>query len=62
VLLVPLLPGRVRSRDDCRPYPAASADRCWVGGLLGGLNGAFAHRHSAPFVTSIHTRDVCLVP
>jgi hypothetical protein len=56
-------PAPARPRGDTRrsprPYPAASADRYWVGGLLGGLDGACyaaTPRHSA----SLARQDTCV--
>ena len=40
--------------------PAACADRCWVGGLLGGLDGASHAVTESQVARSIKTRRVCL--
>ena len=63
MLLVPLLPCRgvdLRTTGcaDHASDPAACADRCRVGGLLGGLDGA---SHIAT-VRPVTTQLVCLVP
>jgi hypothetical protein len=67
VLLVPLLPCRgVHLRTigcvDHASDPAASADRCRVGGLLGGLGGASYIATVRQFVRPVTTRLVCFVP
>ena len=61
MLLVPLLPGRVVTRDDRRrSYPAACADRSWVGGLLGGLGGA-CHTVTPRHASGLARQDTCVL-
>jgi len=61
VLLVPLLPCRVVPPGEIgyadRAWdPAACADRCWVGGLLGGLDGASHTATERQCVKSVHDK------
>ena len=59
----PALPRRhlaTSGHEDRALYPAACADRCWVGGLLGGLDGASHAITESEVARSIKTRRVCL--
>jgi hypothetical protein len=67
VLLVPPLPCRgvhLRpiDRADRASDPAVCADRYWVGGLLGGLDGAPYIATVRPLVRPVTTSPVCFAP